>query len=412
MGNRKQKTVILIQGVAKMKIIFWLSLLMIGWGFVGYPLVLILVNFVSRTAEANASHSKPAFDNDLPFVSFIVAAHNEEKIISKKIENINSLNYPKEKLEIIIASDHSTDNTNEIVNEYAKMFPNLKLLVVEKRGGKVNAQNEAVKIAKGAVLAFSDANTMWERDALKNLLQYLLQDNVSYVCGHLIYTNQNEGNTAYSEGLYWKMENFLKELESKFCSITAGNGGIYVVRREDYPFVNPLYSHDLVLPLHLATKGKKAIFSPRAFAFEKAGFTLSDEWQRKVRMFGRTMHFFFHNISFFINPFRTNFKYFLLLFSHRTLRYTLPLWHILLFLSSLFLGLTVPGINIYSFVLYAHFLFILLALIGAFTKTKIKVFYMPFYYSFFLLSMVKGFLNMISGRIKPYWEPINSIRNM
>jgi len=301
--------------------------------------------------------------------------------------------------------------TQQIVQNTKRLF-NLKLLIVKKREGKVNAQNEAVKIAKGTVLAFSDANTMWEKDALKNLLQYLLQDNVSYACGHLIYTNQNAGNTAYSEGLYWRMENFLKELESEFCSITAGNGGIYAVKKEDYSFIHSLYGHDLSLPVHLMAKGKKAIFCPRAFAFEKAGFTLNDEWERKVRMFGRTMHFFFHSVSFFINPSRTNLRYFLLLFSHRTIRYTLPFWHVILFLSSLFLALTASGIDVYKIVLYAHFLFIFLALIGVFTKTKIKIFYMPFYYLFFLLSMVKGFLKMVLGRIKPYWEPIDSIRNM
>jgi len=395
-----------------MRIIFWLSLLVIGWDFGGYPLFLILVNLINKTVKVNLSQNKLVSDDDLPFVSFIVAAHNEEKVIGKKIENIVSLGYPKEKLEIIIASDHSTDGTDKILSEYTKKLPCLKLLVVEKRGGKVNAQNEAVKIAKGTVFAFSDANTMWEKDALKNLLQSLLQDNVSYACGHLVYTNQKEGNVAYSEGLYWRMENFLKELESEFCSITAGNGGIYAVKREDYSFINPLYAHDLVLPLHLMTKGKKAIFCPKAFALEKAGLTLNDEWRRKVRMFGGTMLFFFHNISFFINPFRTNLRYFLLIFSHRTIRYTLPFWHVILFLSSLSLTFAVSGINIYKIVLYVQFLFILLALIGMFTKTKIKIFYMPFYYLFFLLSIVKGFLNMVLGRIKPYWEPIDSIRNI
>ncbi len=394
-----------------MKIIFWLSLLIIGWDFGGYPLFLILVNLINKTVKVNLSQNKLVSDGNFLFVSFIVAAHNEEKIIGKKIENIISLDYPKEKIEIIIASDSSTDSTDKIVRDFAKKFSYIKLLIVEKRGGKVNAQNEAVKIAKGSVLVFSDANTMWRRDALRNLLGCLLKNDVSYACGHLVYTNQNEGNTAYSESLYWKMENFLKGLESDFYSITAGNGGIYAVKREDYSFINSLYAHDLALPVQLVEKGKRAVFCRKAFAFENTGLTLHDEWRRKVRMLSRTMYFFFHNISFFVNPFKTNFKYFLLFFSHRTIRYTLPIWHVLLFLSSLFLALTVSGMNVYKITLYIQLLFLFLALIGMFTKTKIKIFYMPFYYLFFLLSMVKGFLNMVLGKIKPYWEPIDRIRN-
>ncbi|MGC8769609.1 glycosyltransferase, partial [Calditerrivibrio sp.] len=139
----------------------------------------------------------------------IVAVHNEEQVIENKIKNIIDLEYPKDKLEIIFASDNSTDKTNKIISEFAKQYKNIKLINIQKRGGKVNAYNTAFKYASGEILAFSDANTIWEKSSLKKLVAQLQDKDVSCVCGHLIYTNTDESEIAYSEGVYWKIENMM-----------------------------------------------------------------------------------------------------------------------------------------------------------------------------------------------------------
>jgi Glycosyltransferases, probably involved in cell wall biogenesis len=237
-----------------MILIFYVSLCLILWHNVVYWLMLLAIS-----AYYPVRNKTYPTTNYMPSVSLVVAVHNEEKVIEKKILNALSLDYPKEKLEIIFASDNSTDKTNEIILNYASKYDNIRLVNIEKRGGKVNAYNKAYKYANGEIIAFSDANTMWDKNALKNLIQPLANYDISCVCGHLIYTNTSESEIAYSEGLYWKLENMMKEGESKLYSLTALNGGIYAIKKSDYIFVDPLYSHDLCIPLFLGAKKKRTV---------------------------------------------------------------------------------------------------------------------------------------------------------
>lgn len=387
-----------------MKILFYSSFFLILWHNLIYWLILLFISVTFHKKDEG-----PSKLNNYPQVSLIIAVHNEEKVIEKKILNTLSLEYPKEKLEIIFASDNSTDRSNEIINRYAKIHKNIKLFNLKKRGGKVNAYNEAYKIASGEILAFSDANTIWEKNALKKLVESLENKNVSCVCGHLIYTNTNESEVAYSEGLYWKLENMMKDGESKLYSLTALNGGIYALKKDDYIFIDPLYSHDLCIPLYLGAKNKRTIFLKDAIALERSGTTSLDEIKRKRRMFGRLYSFMFRNPSFFINPFRYKFVYFISVFSHRTIRYMLPFLHFLLLVSAVLLF---PYGIIFQLTTYLHVLFLLLATLGYFIKKKIKVFFMPYYYIIFLKSMLLGFFDFINGKIKPYWDSVETTREM
>jgi glycosyltransferase involved in cell wall biosynthesis len=345
--------------------------------------------------------------NYIPFVSLVIAVHNEEKVIEKKILNTLSLDYPKEKLEIIFASDNSTDKSNEIISNYASKYDNIRLVNIEKRRGKVNAYNEAYKAANGEILAFSDANTMWDKNALKNLIHPLANNDISCVCGRLIYTNTSESEIAYSEGLYWTLENMMKEGESKLYSLTALNGGIYAIKKSDYIFIDPLYSHDLCIPLFSGAKKKRTVFVEDAIGLERSGTTSENEIKRKRRMFGRVYSFFFNNLSLFINPFKYNFLYFISVFSHRTIRYMLPFLHLLLFISTVALF---RKSLIFEVVFYIHILLIAFAATGYLIKRKIKIFVLPYYYFLFLTTMVLGFLDFLRGNIKPYWESAETTR--
>ena len=178
-------------------------------------------------------------------MSVIVAAYNEEPVIERRLENLLALDYPADRLEIVVASDASTDRTNELVEAVAAREPRVRLLDCP-RGGKVAAQDRAVRETAGDVVAFSDANATWAADALRQLVANLADPDVAYVCGRLRLEDAAGSNR---EGLYWRYELWLREQESRLGSVTGGNGSIYALKRDDYVEVDPRWGHDLALPV-------------------------------------------------------------------------------------------------------------------------------------------------------------------
>jgi cellulose synthase/poly-beta-1,6-N-acetylglucosamine synthase-like glycosyltransferase len=240
---------------------------------VGYPLAAALVARV-RPRRVRKADSEPT-------VAVIIAAHNEEDVIARRLENLLEVDYPNDRLEIVVASDASTDRTNEIVDEFAARDPRIRLVRCP-RGGKVAAQNLAVRLTSGEFLAFSDANATWAPDALRKLVRDFADPDVAYVCGQL---RLQAADGTNREGVYWRYELWLRANESSLGSVTGGNGSIYAVRRSDYLEVDPRFGHDLSLPYKLAQRGRRAVYDPDAHAFEKPSRDLEDEYRRKVRMF-------------------------------------------------------------------------------------------------------------------------------
>jgi cellulose synthase/poly-beta-1,6-N-acetylglucosamine synthase-like glycosyltransferase len=213
----------------------------------------------------------------LPSVTLIVAAHDEEPVIERRLENLLALDYPRDKLELVVASDASEDRTDELVEATV----GVRLLRCP-RGGKVAAQNLAVRESEADVVAFGDANAMWDTDALRKLVRSFADPDVAYVCGRLVLTDAAGTNR---EGVYWRFETWLRAQESALGSVTGGNGAIYALRRSDYVEVDPRFGHDLSLPYLMVQHGRRAVYEPEANAFEKATPTSEDEYRRKVRMF-------------------------------------------------------------------------------------------------------------------------------
>jgi glycosyltransferase involved in cell wall biosynthesis len=211
----------------------------------------------------------------------IVAAHDEEDVIGRRVENLLALDYPAKQLGIVVASDDSSDRTEEIVEEIAGREPRVRLLRCP-RGGKVAAQDRAVREAESEVVAFSDANALWAPDALTRLVRSFADPDVAYVCGQL---RLEEPNGTNREGAYWRYEVWLREQESALGSITGGNGAIYALRRSDYLEVDPRFGHDLSLPYALTQRGLRAVYEPEAVASEPPTPEQEDEYRRKVRMF-------------------------------------------------------------------------------------------------------------------------------
>ncbi|HXS46968.1 MAG TPA: glycosyltransferase [Solirubrobacterales bacterium] len=251
--------------------IFWICAGLILYTHLGYPLVLRALVALRRRPTLS-----PGTWDELPRVSLIVAAFDEDEVIAAKVANALALDYPRERLELIVASDGSGDATAERASAAGADLV-LDLL----RGGKVAAQNAAAERASGEILAFSDANSIWAPDALRHLIEPFADPAVGYACGQVRFLDSAGDNL---EGSYWRYEMAVRELESGLAGVTAGNGAIYAVRRDDYIPLPPAGSHDLSLPFLLAKRGKRSLYVPWAGAEEKMVPTLEGEFARKRRM--------------------------------------------------------------------------------------------------------------------------------
>ena len=297
---------------------FWTSLGALGWTHAGYPLA---AGALARIRP------RPVRKADLlPTVSIIVAAHDEEAVIRRRVENLLVLDYPPERVEIVVASDASADQTDETVRELERAERRVRLLPCP-RGGKVNAQNLAVRRTTGEIVAFSDANATWAPDALRRLVRSFADPDVAYVCGRLRLEDPDGTNR---EGSYWRFEMWLRRQESLLGSITGGNGSIYALRRADYVEVDPRFGHDLALPYLMVQRGRRAVYEGEADAFEKPSRDLEDEYRRKVRMFEHCWLILLRG-RMLEDVDRT---YLVELVSHRVLRYGSGLLHLGLLATS------------------------------------------------------------------------------
>jgi cellulose synthase/poly-beta-1,6-N-acetylglucosamine synthase-like glycosyltransferase len=299
--------------VTALAVVFWVGAGLIVYTHLGYPLVLRALVGLRRHPTL-----RPGVWEELPAVSLIVAAYDEGEVIAAKIANVLALDYPRERLELIVASDGSSDATVERARAAGA-----DVVLDLPRGGKVAAQNAAAERASGEVLAFSDANSVWAPDALRHLVEPFADPAVGYVCGQVRFLDSGGGNL---EGSYWRYEMAVRELESGLAGVTAGNGAIYAVRRGSYIPLPPAGSHDLSLPFLLAKRGMRSLYVPWAAAEEKMVPTPEGEFARKRRMMvglwgiviGEGM----------LSPRGYSPLYAFELVSHRLLRYLTPLLHL------------------------------------------------------------------------------------
>ena len=263
--------------------LFWLCAALIVYTHLGYPLALAgLVRL--RPKERRSTKPKVtevgrlevAGSTPVPTASLLIPAYDEEEVIAAKVADALALDDPRERLQVIVASDGSADATVERARAAGA-----DLVLDLPAGGKVAALNAAAAQAEGELLAFSDANSAWSPDALRRLLAPFADPSVGYVCGQVRFVGEDGGNL---EGAYWRYEMAVREMESALAGVTAGNGGIYAVRREAYIPLPPSGSHDLSFPFALAKRGLRSLYAPWARAEEKMVPTMEDEFARKRRM--------------------------------------------------------------------------------------------------------------------------------
>ena len=384
-----------------LEILFFICCFIIFWAMIGYPVSLKILDKVFNKGELPKNY------NYLPTVTVMIVAHNEEKIIKEKLENVLKLDYPMEKLEILVASDNSTDNTNQIVYNFIKKNSsrNLRLFEVKERKGKTNAQNEAAKTVNSEILVMTDANAMLDKKAVTELVAAFYKDDIAYVSGRLSYINGEAEWTSESESVYWDLDTSMRDIESRFQTITAGNGAIYACRTKDYIEIDPIYSHDSSMPLLYALSGKKAICNHDALAYEKAGETIEDEFSRKVRMNRIILSFIMPNLKI-LNFFKYKwFTYFYL--GHRTSRYLLWLSHILVFMLNILL---VKQGLFFQITLVGQLIFYTLALLKVLFNINKSYLNMVYYYCVTIVAQLVGVWRIITGKAKPFWEKAESTR--
>jgi glycosyltransferase involved in cell wall biosynthesis len=300
---------------------FWASLGGLAWTHIGYPMAM---GVLARTRPRPVHKAEQT-----PSVALVVSAHDEEAVIRRRVENALALDYPADALEIVVASDGSTDLTDAIVGEIAAENPHVRLLQCP-REGKVAAQHRAVRDTSSDVLAFTDANSEWKSDALRALVANLADEEVGYVCGQLRLETPDGANM---EGAYWRYEMWVREQESTASSITAGNGAIYAVKRAAYVEDDPKFGHDFGFPYLMEQMGLRAVYEPAAIAVEKPAAEPEDEYGRKVRTISRALGHILTGRAF--RPSRPLYQ--AQLFSHRVLRYSTGILHVGLFVSNLVL---------------------------------------------------------------------------
>jgi len=376
--------------VIVLELSFWLATALLLYAQGGYPCLLVTWGKLAR------SHSswRPFAPGQEPSVTLVVAAHDEEAVIAGKVADALALAWPRERLEVIVASDGSTDATVERARAAGA-----DLVLDLPRGGKIRAQDAGVERARGEIVAFSDANARWEPDALRELVAPFADARVGYVCGQVRFVGDADHPGTNQEGLYWRYEMALRALESRLASVTGGNGAIYATRREAYLVVDPIMGHDLSFPFNLVKRGWRAVYAPRARATEKMVPSLEGEFARKRRMMSHTWPIVLRGGM--LSPRGYGFAYALMIVSHRLLRYAAPFLHLVALATSAALAILGAG------PLYVAALAVQLALLGAAGAARalpVRPLLVARYYVLTTASVAMGLLDWLRHGTEAGWK--------
>ena len=372
---------------------FWLASLLIGYAYVGYPVLIVLFSCLVKNGVRQSTGE--------PTVTFLITAYNEEKSIQEKLEGTLALDYPKDKLQIMVASDGSTDGTDQIVKGFSNR--GVRLCRVEGRVGKTETQNQAVREATGEIVVFSDATTKYRKDAIRKIVRNYADRSVGAVSGRYEYSNPTGGAVGAGTKLFWNYENFIKRKQTEIKTITGCCGCIYSVRRELYePLPRDIIS-DLVEPLKILEKGYRIAFEAEAVAQEITEERAEEEYSMRVRVITRGMNGLAY-VKGLLNPFRYGFVSFQLI-SHKILRWMIPFFLAVAFTSNLWL----LEAAFYRVTMGIQICFYLLAALGWWMdrkgkKSKISSF--PLYFCVVNLAAVQGAVNFVRGRRMVTWETV------
>ena len=380
------------------KIIFWISALLIIHTYITYPLLLIVLDKTSKRGVVKLNY------NYLPDVSVLMAVFNEELVIKKKIDSLFSSDYPAGKIEVIVGSDCSTDSTLEILDDLQKLYPSLKVMQFNERTGKPGVINKLSIIARGEILILTDANVFPEKSAIRKLVSGFSDRSVGLIDTSLINTGLKKDGISIPEVAYLSIEMKLKNIEGRLWGTMMGPfGGFYAVKKSSYePISKNILSDDFRICMNVIGRGEKAISNTEAIVYEDVSNNLREEFSRKVRISAGN----FQNLKYFsyflLRPFSTGTFCFV---SHKMLRWITPLlWlfvlagNILLFNSTIF----------YMLLLILNGIFLLLPALDFLLK-KLNLHVVPVRYlsHLFLMNVALfvGFITFIKGIKSGTWTP-------
>jgi cellulose synthase/poly-beta-1,6-N-acetylglucosamine synthase-like glycosyltransferase len=381
--------------IVPIKIIFFTSLFLIIYIYAGYPLVVKLLSKKKNLIVKNAV--------ELPTVSVLIPAYNEEKNIEATILNKIALEYPRDKIEVIVVSDGSTDNTDEIVENLAAKSDIPIKIYRQPRKGKSAGLNLIVPKASGDILVFSDANSMYSEDVLEKLVQNFSDPSVGYVTGKMVYVNPDGSLVGDGCSSYMKYENWLRDKETHLGSIVGVDGGIDAMRRSLYEVLGADQLPDLVQPLKVVEKGYRVIYEPGAILKEKVLNDSSSEYQMRVRVALRAL-WALRDMKSLLNPLRFG-VFSLQLLSHKTLRYLAFVPIIAVLLANVLL---IGEGQFYLATLILQLLFYLLAWKGMHYKADAKIpiyFTVPYYFTLLNLACLTASVRYIKGEKMVIWKP-------
>jgi cellulose synthase/poly-beta-1,6-N-acetylglucosamine synthase-like glycosyltransferase len=377
-----------------LEVVFWVSLAAFVYAYAGYPVLLWLVSRW-RARSVRAAPFEPT-------VSVVITAYNEERDLRGKLHNTLALDYPREKLEILVASDCSTDATDDIAREFAPQ--GVKLHRQPVREGKTAAQNAAMEKVTGEIVVFSDATTLYQPDVLRVMMSNFADETVGCVAGKLIYVDPSQTSVGRGAKSYWSYETFLKTHESRIWSLIGASGCLYAVRRAAYVPLYPEACSDFIIATKMVEQGLRAVYEPGAVCTEETNQRADREFRMRVRVITQTFTDLWRH-RHMMNPFRSGF-YAVQLLSHKVLRYLVPVFLALLLASAAALA---RHSWFYGAVLVIQLTFYVLALVGLLLERaglRVWLLALPYYFVLANWASVAAAYQFLRGERYARWEPI------
>jgi len=381
--------------IPSIEVLFWFSFGMLCYIFVGYPVVLLALCAVVPAKKVKKEPIRPR-------VSLIISCYNEAQIIEEKINNSLALDYPKDILQIVVVSDASSDSTDDIVTRYAE--DGVILLRQEERLGKTTGLNSAVEMVDSDVIVFSDANAMYQEDAISKLVENFADETVGYVVGYAKYTDGSISSSAKNETAYWNYEGFVKKWESRLHSVVGGDGAIYAIRRGLYTPLLATDINDFVNPLQIICKGYRGIYEPGAVCFEETAGSFLKEINRKKRIVNRSFAGLLR-VRAVMNPFVTGLFSWQVI-SHKLLRWFTPLFLFAWIGSCIVLGAFGSAV-VYQVASLCLSLFLIFASVGSlFSESKQipLIVSLPYYFMAMNSASFSGVVETMRGRVAVTWS--------
>lgn len=384
-----------------LEIIFWISIFIVFYTYLGYGILLYLL---VKIKEMFCKPQQSILPDELPEVTLFIAAYNEESVVDEKMQNCQEIDYPKEKLKIVWVTDGSNDSTNDMLKKY----PEVTVLFKPERMGKTAALNRGMHYITTPIVIFTDANSMINKEAFLEIVRCFSNPKVGCVAGEKrIAVQQKDGAAAGGEGIYWKYESALKALDSRLYSAVGAAGELFAVRTQLFEVMeNDTLLDDFILSLRIAQKGYKIAYCSTAYAIESGSANMKEEEKRKVRIAAGGLQSICRLRSL-LNIFRYgtfSFQY----ISHRVLRWSLtPILLFLLIPLNIAILVLEPRNIFYWVIFILQLMFYTAGMLGYYLSTKEiknKILFIPYYFLFMNVNVIKGFAYLRKKKGNGAWE--------